>query len=793
MASQVILDTTSNATLRWTLYRREILNYISTMTIKFTPFHELMIKRARERLGDLFVMETYRDSPYYKNLVGEYSILDTPMYVWSLEEQREVLFNRQLWIDYPATAGMYTFGSDNYVWLCKKYPNQVGLIKNICYPVPSIDEAYEAEEFTILRHEPDFLKPNEQDALYAATKKIIEYVCYRWYVKDYEVEDQYPLVFISQLYLHLFQGLLKARMENQDTYAVHQLHVWDRLESNGLLPYEGILSDSQARWFYKNMRYLKENRGKKSNLILLADNLLQNLRVHLVGKRIFQNTTDYTNDCVLVPEFLSDDVVDYSTKRVTTITTDHARISEDEFMGAYTGPANSSIGLVDLNKQESMDHILARVHEEGYYPKYGYQDSLDMQERFGKTITNNVPTRLLELVKYVIHTPYARIMAAFCFDTLMYQCYLGHLSYKIAFEDPNTGVIVNLKASDAIALLNFCMYRIFNPDEVSIAKAPICLPQFVDVHRAYLTLRPRDNDLPKTYYWNKFKYNIDTIIKNLKVLDEIPWLGNKIFYTAETFVKAIGKQYRVRVKHMRELFMEMHPAHQWAMCFYYQHLEVHSRLQLREKCIRYDEWIASTEGVSSLISAYDELIDYRDYYDQLSTILMAKLLPIEASEDLAAYVGAIFDSTEYYVQLKRLFQDWTGHYLTYLDTERDNLTYLELQPTTVCTGEHGYVANTQINVPGATCVETYMVEEEEIDLKTYESIPYLISITHEETTTTSHDVSVEVDLGHVEECNQKKLNNSTVIVNGTFEQRNPSNIYLRCGCDLIGASIPEGE
>lgn len=785
-----LLRTTADATLKWDMYRKEIANYVSTMTIKYSHFDELMQARLLKVFGTKIANPT--ESPYYLNLAGEYSPLDEQMYVWSLEKLKMVPFNRQLWTDYPSTAGLYTFGSENYIWLCKKYPNQVGLIKQICYPIPSIEEAYAASDFTILRHEPGFLQANEQDILYTAAKEILQYVSERWYIFLYYNEDQYPLVFFSQLLLNLYQGLLKARIEAQDTYAVHSMHVWDRLEANGLLPYESILSDSQARWFYRNMRYLKENRGRKSNLILLADNLLEDLRVHLVGKRIFENTEDDTKDCVIVPEFISDDIVDYSVARATDISTSATAHSEAEFMGDYTGPSNSSVRLADLDHYETMDHILARIHEEGYYPSYSLQDSEDMETTFGKSIVNNVPTRLLELLKYVIHTPYARLLAGFCFDTLMYHLYLGHLDYRIGFNDRNTGLLVSLKAKDAIIFLSYCMYRIFGPDDSTLARAPICIPKYVELNKAYLDFRPADNTLPKHYWWNGFKYNIDTIIKDTQILDEIPWMRNTVYRSAEQFALAIGKQYRARIKHARELYMEMHPAHQWAMCYFYNHILVHGRYTLYpEDCITYETWINETEGVKALIEAYDALIDYRDHYDQLSELLFAKLVPIEVSPDLAAFVGAIYDNTEYYTQFKQLFQEWTGHYLTYLDTERERLTYLEMQPTVACTGEHLDTVITQINTPGITSIQTHVEEVGYTDFTTHDTVPYLLGTYCIETTEKAIDPTPAIDLGHVEECVQNKITvRATEIVDQTCEEADVSTTVLVCGPNLIAASIP---
>lgn len=744
----------TNSSIRHELYRRELLRYIQSMTIVFHPFAEIMERVAATQNCSI---SSYRENPYYRNLCGEYSCLDVnkdtgqieKMEVYSIEEERMVPFDKQLWTDYPQTAELYYMGSDAYTRLCLTYPDKVGLIKNIIYPVGSIEEAHDAEELTILRHEPSFLRVNEQESLYAAARRTIKYVRDRWYVYDLGHEDQYYLVFMAQLYMHLFQALLKQRLDNQDTHAVHHMHVWDRLEANGLGPYEAVLNEEQARWFYRNMRYLKENRGRKSNLILLADNILKNLKVHLVGKRIFQQTTDPTQECIEVPEFLSEEIVDYSLQiaeslpetsaapaaaeapvaakaaksrmAVKSVST-KAKAAVAKAVAAQDQPASTST-LVNTNSMETMDYILSRIYGEGYYPNYSVDDSADREYLFGRTVSNTVPTRLLEFQKYLVQAPYERHMTVFLYDALQLYSASGKLEYSLNFVDQNTGVVVDLSIRDAVALVHYAAYKRFGI-------TPIHMPVKSVLHAVYKMTRPLPSELPSHFHWNGYNYRLDSILNVEGILDDIHWSNNKKFTSAPVFIKHLGEQYQAMVKHIRSMYNIQHFTYNWAMQYLYRFLLDRRTIKIRDDLL-YKNWIASTTGVTDLINAYDQLADSKEYYNQLCSTLLEKLLPLEHSEFLMQHAGALFDDSKYYTQLKNLFQDWTSHDLTYLDTDRSQVTFISGLPLPVTTSEHVEAYTTDVTAFSEQA-GTHLEEQGYTDLTRDIDVPLLAETIQED-------------------------------------------------------------
>src|SRR5574344_241678 len=86
-------------------YRSEIFNFLRTVTIKFEPFAYLMGQDYMDLYGITDPHQSW--NPYYINLTGEYSNDDTRMTVYSVEENRQVPFDKDLITNYPKTAAIY--------------------------------------------------------------------------------------------------------------------------------------------------------------------------------------------------------------------------------------------------------------------------------------------------------------------------------------------------------------------------------------------------------------------------------------------------------------------------------------------------------------------------------------------------------------------------------------------------------------------------------------------------------------------------------------------------------------
>lgn len=628
--------------IQWSLYRQEIYNYVSSMTIKFGQFADMakwrVINTTKYNTVDDF------DNPYYQNICGEYSILNTEkVYVKSVETGEQVLFSKDLWKDYPETASLYTIDSDEYKNLCIKYPDSTGIIKSIMYPVLDKASAIEAEELTILRHEPNFLRSNERESLYTAAVKFLTYMRERWFIRDYIFEDQYPIAFMSQIYSLLPAVLFTQRISNLNTDAVHYMHVWDTLNENGLGDYEDVLTEVKARWLYRNINYIKNNKGRKDTLYKLADNILKDLKVTLVGKIIYQNNEDLSNDCSLIPEFLSEEIRNYDENNTQ----------------------------VDTISVESMDNILNRLYQEGVYPKYSYVDSIEKETRFGRTQLNELQTQLLELKKYTVNTSHLMYLVEFVYDTLLYQLSLNNLQYSISFKDSNTALPVDLTVQDAVILVHYLVYK-------KSDMPPVYLPKHARVRIPYKNSRPTKDELPKAHWFNNYDYIYDGCLNTEKILSDIPWMNSTRYIQATDFIKDVGNQFNILKMHTQECYDSSDALYQFMLTRYYKSLTVDAFIDFNiSHCTTYNEWLSLHPDIKNLISAYENLPQSSLYIEEFTNTLLRKILPIEESNTLVDCVGSIYDDTHFYAKLKSLFVYLTSHDLEYLDTERESVTYLE--------------------------------------------------------------------------------------------------------------------
>jgi len=671
------------------LYRQEIYNYISTLNIKFSPFADMVKKYIDNNTS--YTIHNDKENPYYRNICGMYSFLDDQMYVKSLETQEQVKFNRDLWTKYPKTANLYTIDSDEYKNLCKLYPGKVGLIKSIIYPCKDIDYAISCDELTILNHDLSYLQSNEQESIYTAVNTVLNYFRERWFIKDFDFEDQYPIAFMSCVYSVLVSVLLEQRVRNLNTDKVHKLHVWDYLEANGLGNYDDILTDVQARFLYRNMRYLKNHRGSKNNLIILADNLLRDLKVSLVGKIIFQQNRDETNDCTLVPEFISENVVSYDP---------------------------NTLNNINDNELETMDNILFRVHHEGLYPEYSVDNSYEREKLFGRTEINELQTQLLELKKYTINTEFMLLMTEFLYDSLLYQASLQNYQAVIQFKDTNTGILIKMKANDIILLIHYLM-------NITDKTKPTKIPKLAYVRIPYKNIKPDINkDLPQYQNFNKWDYLLKGILDTKKIVDDIPF-SNEVYKSSEAFIKMLGEQFGVLIKYTEYTQLSAHLLFQWMIYWYYKNLVVTGFIpfELTHYDI-YDQWIGSIENLNVLLDSYSNLSNNEYFYQDLAAELLRKLLPIEHSEILKEYCGAVYDDTPFYDKLKSLFVYLTSQDLTYLDTSRTQVTYLNMMPISVYTQSgidkfYNYMTDIGIILydEQMTIRDTYILDTDILDLR----------------------------------------------------------------------------
>jgi hypothetical protein len=117
---------------------------------------------------------------YYVNLSGNYYQTDTMMVINSLDNSQQINFTTEELSQNSRTQAYYIPGTTYYDNLCSNYPSQTDLIKNIVYPITDIEQAIEAEDFTILGYDTqNFLEKWERDYIISQLQQSLNYIRYK--------------------------------------------------------------------------------------------------------------------------------------------------------------------------------------------------------------------------------------------------------------------------------------------------------------------------------------------------------------------------------------------------------------------------------------------------------------------------------------------------------------------------------------------------------------------------------------------------------------------------------------
>jgi len=450
------------------LYLKEILSFLKTVTIKFTPFEKLMNNLYYGKINTIDIRDDNVETdwsykltyPYYINLNGEYHEYNTPMYINTKDNSESILLTKD-----NLTSELRDFYLQNpeiYNSLINKYPDQTDLIKAIFFPIKSVEEAIYAPNLKLLAYDASYLYENEKEDMLFFLSSFLSYVNYRWYIPTFEYENLYPLAFWSMLWSLLPLMLVTKRILNIKTLNVHPYHIWEYLESKGFYGYKNILTNDQALYLYKNINYLLKHRGKQFVLDELEKIFLHPYNFSLIGKTIYHSTYERENDAIWLPE-----VVDTRKDEIT-----NEKISLSSF-------------IYDINLQ-------------------GFDDNIDplyiksIEERFKKEKENILFTKFYEIKKPVSDDRYAFKFLSFEIDTIFYLFSKDKLNFDI---DINNSLITSLTSDQAVILMLYCILKYISKefnDQYNI-------PTTYNITSA-ITLLNKPDDYPNSFFVNGIEY-----------------------------------------------------------------------------------------------------------------------------------------------------------------------------------------------------------------------------------------------------------------------------------------------
>lgn len=479
------------------LYTQEIIDFLHSLVIKFTPFESILNNNIAYLTVPGFIENDITTFPYYRILSGDAAFSTEPLYGYVPSLRSEVLLNRENLQLYPDMLSFYREQS-NLKLLLQRYPNDDFLIRRILNPVKDIQAAFSAKNLTILEteFEDTFLNEYERSSLIIFLQENLWYIDYRWYINPLEYEDLYPHAFWAMLWNLLPVLLLTKRILNIKTLDVHPWHIWEYLTSLGFGGYRGYLSHSQELFLYRNALYLKFHAGKKFLLDILERVFLYPLRYSLNKKTIIAHTLGREEYHDKVPDIV---------------------------------PSKGSID--EHFSSTNFDAFLQDIYAEGHDVRNDITYRNDINDLFSKAPTNKLNTKFLEFDRNIDESE-LMLLLRFILDSTIYHSTQDQLQFGVEIQSPISQNILRFNNSiDALNLLFYIIYRKDSP---------------INVFTKYTLTTAIAHTTPPVidkYGWvEESKYYIKSYVDLPNIVPQIPYIGEPVF-SAKDFSYKLGDLY----------------------------------------------------------------------------------------------------------------------------------------------------------------------------------------------------------------------------------------------------------
>ena len=648
-------------------YRAEVINFLRTVTIKFEPFAYLMGQTYMDAHG--ITDPNGKWNPYYINLTGEYAENDTRMTVYSLELNRQVPFDKDIFKDYPNTAKLYTVTQQEYRTLEERYPENRGLIRCIMYPTTmSMDEIIKADNLTLLAYDDSLLEENEREDLVKCLKDFLNMVRVRWWLEEYSYEDMYASTFWCMLWHLLPTVLLVRRFCNIRTENVHSFHIWEYLLSNGLGDLRDVLSLEQALWLYRNLEYIKANKGKKDTLKLLAENLLDKVAANLLYKEMYQGTTDHWDNCITTPVFV-----------------------------------NKNLLTDEQVKIENLGQLYDKLIASGFINGMTDEELAELLKNLGQIPYNQLLTKFLEFKKEPINSSKAGLMAIFFLDTLFRRLEAGDLDHvETSFKDSMTSEKVILSFKDMTCLWFIASQYAYG---ARYAKATDDffhndkLPDRFPIELAFSRKTIYQHMLPTTVYYGKQAHAIKQHVNVKGILELIDW-HTYGFEKADDWGKFVTDQLRALLKIRSGAVHSSKLIYHLGLDRILKAITTPGTAKVDLGYTSIKRYRAEHPQVDRVLSIYEKASDYNTYEGLVKSCFDA-LFPI-SKEAQAEFLGSTESLEVLYTAIKELFIKLCSYNITFLETDRSRTLYLDYDDPDMHVADFkltGWLGLTELPIP----------------------------------------------------------------------------------------------
>lgn len=405
-------------------YMESNLLLVRTMVVKLDEaaslFNEAIVTRYGLDAVNTLYPKTWK---YYMNVAGQYHPTDTMMRVASMDTLELIEFTKENLEIHTATQKAYQFGSRHYYSLLNQYPTQELLINGVLNPI-DIDLAIKSENGTILGYPRGLVEDNET-SLVSELESFIKSQIHRWFNMQFIMSDNlFCSVIFTTLHAFVLPKLLNLRLKRCKTNEVHSFHVRmylaSHFELDRYLPY---LTQKQALWLYRNIRYIERNPGKAKTLFKLIQEILTSRGVP-IGEYSVRHLDAFNPD--YTPEQIA---------RIKLINSDQNTLSSD---------THSVEALFDkeLNKASGNSAYLSAFRDRDL-------------ERLRTSPSAIIQTKVLHssMVDYggSVPEPFEEVaLREWCHLSMM-----GYYEVSVSFKDPKTSETHTLFAKDAFAYMQY--------------------------------------------------------------------------------------------------------------------------------------------------------------------------------------------------------------------------------------------------------------------------------------------------------------------------------------------------
>jgi len=441
------------------LYIEDILNLASTIVIKFDDIAKAINLKVMVDFGINSVTQDKATWKYYQNIAGKYHFSDKMIKVVSLDTTEEIDFTPENLNKHPFTKKAYLYGKRHYRQLIQQYPDKESLILGIVYP-SDMQKAIDSIDGTILTYPTYLIESNEYSLIFNLQNWIYAYVD-RWINKQYCIaHDLYSSMYLAQLTINLVPIIINLRLQACKTNEAHSYHIRQYLASHCMLDkYIDVMTKQQALYFYRNIKYILRNSGKRDTFNLLLQNIMTDR-----GLPMYEYNMHH--DLSFMPGYLDKDsnyVYEYEPRVLFK-----------------RGALNSSI-LQRHSSDYSIDEINTKI-----IPLAPDNEDAVSSDKYSQTkklvFSNNskLGTKLLEssLMDYTDCVPYP--LETIVYNQWMYYASIDIYKAQITLHFPKDKSTIDTNVKNSAILFLYCMYKAVG---ITLDRLPTFLAEHVYLYQ----------------------------------------------------------------------------------------------------------------------------------------------------------------------------------------------------------------------------------------------------------------------------------------------------------------------